>query len=923
MNRSTRTNLNLLGLAIAAALLSACDGGGGGGNAVRPDPPPPPPPQVCNDPNATNRGGPLPCTYRYNGEVDNLLVPVNADLAHAEGFTGNGVKVGVVDVFNIGSSAIHGYSALEGKVDFLVGPVDSEVDSDNYHGIAVSAVLLGNVTGSFKGGVAPGARLYANHGGGVDVLSEQGVRLFNRSLGMDGLGGIGFFDFYGKKLIETDALLVNGAGNEGREVLPMGFSTFTDYPELYGHMIAATAVFVDAQGNPIVADYANKCGGPAMSICVAAPSLQQIPVTPGFDFEKEPGARVPGDDTLMRVNGTSISTPIVTGVAALVWEAYPWMSAPNIQQTVLTTATDIGEPGVDPIYGWGLVNARKAIDGPAQFISNQYIGGFTANFEGASRPFYNDISGEGWLWKLGSGTLTLTGNNTYTGGTTVEQGTLRSSGSFGSDVEIAPGARFETAGTGVTINGDFDVYNAEEWNFDLPVNEHRFGAATVAIQLGAPLTVTGRAVIDDGSRLTLLPEAQNYTVKATETLITANQGLVGRFSELTYGNGFFWTASLNYGPNALTANMTRAQAQAKAMSIGAPQQVVDGAKAADALIGHLDRLVENGQAGGNGALLSAAARLMAAPSDDHAALSLSSLTGDIHGAARALGVQRSLGEGERLADRLRGLNEPGMWVNSGNGNGTLSRVGYGDAEVHHSAFGFGTDTKVGDTWTVGLAATQTRSNAHLDTLGGRLTGQGQQMALYGRRDIGANGYLTGLVSHDRHTVDTQRRVLTGTALNSVVGQHEDAALLARLETGIRLKGGLTPYLAAGSLSLRQGGFTESGTLGLSASADTFTARFVDVGSRFDRQVGNWTFGSTLSARRMFGGDSGFNATFTGAEVASFTVNGQPLARTSVRFGGDVSYRTRNGWNLALGLGADQGQGQRTNAWGEATVRFGF
>jgi len=74
---------------------------------------------------------------------------------------------------------------------------------------------------------------------------------------------------------------------------------------------------------------------------------------------------------------------------------------------------------------------------------------------------------------------------------------------------------------------------------------------------------------------------------------------------------------------------------------------------------------------------------------------------------------------------------------------------------------------------------------------------------------------------------------------------------------------------------------------------------------------------------MFGANTGFNAAFTVDEVASFTVNGQPLARTSVRFGSDVNYQTRTGWNLSLGFGADQGQGQRTNAWGEATVRFGF
>jgi len=58
-------------------------------------------------------------------------------------------------------------------------------------------------------------------------------------------------------------------------------------------------------------------------------------------------------------------------------------------------------------------------------------------------------------------------------------------------------------------------------------------------------------------------------------------------------------------------------------------------------------------------------------------------------------------------------------------------------------------------------------------------------------------------------------------------------------------------------------------------------------------------------------------------VARFTVNRQPMARTTVRLGGDVSVQTRSGWNLSLGLGADQGQGQRTNAWGEATAKLGF
>ena len=43
------------------------------------------------------------------------------------------------------------------------------------------------------------------------------------------------------------------------------------------------------------------------------------------------------------------------------------MSRDLIKQSLLTTATDLGATGVDDIYGWGLLNLEKAINGPAAF----------------------------------------------------------------------------------------------------------------------------------------------------------------------------------------------------------------------------------------------------------------------------------------------------------------------------------------------------------------------------------------------------------------------------------------------------------------------------------------------------------------------------------------------------------------------------
>src|SRR5690606_19705268 len=96
--------------------------------------------------------------------------------------------------------------------------------------------------------------------------------------------------------------------------------------------------------------------------------------------------------------------------AALVWQAFPWMSAANVQQTILTTASDLGAPGVDAVYGWGLLDVEKAVHGPGAFVGN-----FTADVPHGSYVFGNDIHGTGGLVKTGAGTLTLAGRNTYTG----------------------------------------------------------------------------------------------------------------------------------------------------------------------------------------------------------------------------------------------------------------------------------------------------------------------------------------------------------------------------------------------------------------------------------------------------------------------------------------------------------------------------
>ncbi len=59
--------------------------------------------------------------------------------------------------------------------------------------------------------------------------------------------------------------------------------------------------------------------------------------------------------------GTSLSAPIVAGVAALVLSVNPSLTGPQIQDVLKTSADDLGPAGWDPSYGWGRVNAYKAV----------------------------------------------------------------------------------------------------------------------------------------------------------------------------------------------------------------------------------------------------------------------------------------------------------------------------------------------------------------------------------------------------------------------------------------------------------------------------------------------------------------------------------------------------------------------------------
>ncbi|HWL93854.1 MAG TPA: S8 family serine peptidase [Phycisphaerae bacterium] len=61
-------------------------------------------------------------------------------------------------------------------------------------------------------------------------------------------------------------------------------------------------------------------------------------------------------------NGTSFASPYAAGVAALVKTAHPAWNPINIESAMKASSRDLGAPGYDTSFGWGLVNGLRAIE---------------------------------------------------------------------------------------------------------------------------------------------------------------------------------------------------------------------------------------------------------------------------------------------------------------------------------------------------------------------------------------------------------------------------------------------------------------------------------------------------------------------------------------------------------------------------------
>ena len=81
------------------------------------------------------------------------------------------------------------------------------------------------------------------------------------------------------------------------------------------------------------------------------------------------------------VSGPRYAQAVVSGAAALLRDAYPYLGAADIKSLMLRTAKDLGEPGVDDVYGHGLIDLDRATQpvGDLTIAEGQSVDGASAS----------------------------------------------------------------------------------------------------------------------------------------------------------------------------------------------------------------------------------------------------------------------------------------------------------------------------------------------------------------------------------------------------------------------------------------------------------------------------------------------------------------------------------------------------------------
>ncbi|WP_121066372.1 autotransporter serine protease [Chachezhania antarctica] len=683
-----------------------------------------------------------------------------------------------------------------------------------------------------------------------------------------------------------------------------------DFSDLKGTLIAVAAVGPDGK----IASYSNRCGA-AAEWCLAAPGGEIDGKTNGV-FSTFPMR------TYEYEAGTSMAAPHVTGSAAVLREAFPYMNARQVIETILTTAKDVGPA---EIYGQGMLDLGTAVKGPMAF---RYDGVFDVDTQGYVSEWSNPISGPAGLRKRGAGTLILSGDNSYAGATNVTGGTLAVTGRLTGATTVRGSGRL--AGTGTTgdlmVRAGGTVSPGRAEAPDETVGKMKVAGSftqqsdsvyelTIDGTAADRIVVEGSATIETGAKIDLLSLAEMPAIGSRFDILTAGGGVTGEY--LSPGNAA--TPFLSF-------------------------DIVRGARNVALSVGRSDLSFASAARTGNQAATAAALDTLSTGNPVHrqivrmnteaAAAAFDELSGEIHASIDAALVEQGQVVQANVLARLRfpsgavpvpvarnsvapisgddGIQAgPTAWGTAFGSRGSTGATN-GIAEFDNSIRGLigGYDVPVGDNWRLGALAGISESSYDSGDRASTGSSENYHVGLYAGSQQGPLGIRAGLI-HSRHDIETERYASYGTAFDDLEASYDARTTQVFAEAGYRLDvggGKFEPYAGLSHVRAHTDGFAETGgaaaLTGEAGETDTtFTTLGLRYGTDFSLAGSRATFGAGLGWRHAFGDvDPAASLAFDGSD--SFSVSGSPITKDAALI--EAGLRVETGARSAL-LVAYQGE----------------